>query len=160
MVVSPVAGSAPSSLPSHKTVAGKKKIRVPDGGERLIKGDAYPVLARDSNRQPSPWQASSQRLGPEAGVEAGAESSETFDWSRCGKVSREPRPWCQGWMLRAAVWRGSVPRSWAGGQSSLFQVFIRPLWGEGRFASFCCGRAVGWRAPGAWGAVGLRISAS
>lgn len=35
---------------------------MPDGGERLIKGDAYRVLAHDSNRQPSLWQASSQCL--------------------------------------------------------------------------------------------------
>lgn len=57
---------------------------MPDGGERLIKGDAYQVLARDSNGQPSLWQGSSQRLGPEAGTESGAKSLEPFEWSRCG----------------------------------------------------------------------------
>lgn len=63
---------------------------------------------------------------------------ELLGWSRCGKVSCELQPRCQGWMLCSGVWLGSALHS-CEGQSSPFQVLLRALLGEGKCISFCCG---------------------
>lgn len=138
MVVSPaLARLQAGSLPSHKTVAEKKSGCLMEG-KGLLKVMLTRFWLVIQTGSPLLGRSPASAWGLEAGTESGAESSEPFGWSRCGKVSCELRPRCQRWMLWSDVWLGPARRS-SGGQSSLFQVFIWPLRGEGRSLSSRCG---------------------